>query len=205
MALALALAATVSLWFLHPSPDDGIFLLLALALAGACAWPASKMAACHIGQLALLFAIPSMIKPPDDGYGLALVAGWALALAAGTLLASPRPPGARERAEMGSRPMGAHILFGFVLTAVTLGVNLSGAAGIGAQLETGVSSASGLSGILSSLSTTWAVAVFVASVTRPGRSWLWGCTLLLAQILSVTQSGFRGLALNIIIAVGIAL
>lgn len=205
LGIVLTAASITILFLVYLSPAAGLFLTLGLVLLSVHTWSVSHIVAWHLAQLSVLFGLPTLLSPPDSGNGIAVVGGWALAVTAGAHLATPLARRNPPRASYWPRLSWRHVLVGFVLAGVQFSVAYSGRSGIAAQLESGVSSASGVEGLLSSVSGAWAVAVLVSSAIAGGRILTGGVILFITQVFALAQSGFRGHSVSLIIATGVSL
>lgn len=153
-----------------------------------------------VAPLVLELSDSKLLTPPPL---MALV--WVVAIGAGPLVLG-RPP--RQKAndldpkESGLAISWPHYGLACLVVVIHLGLAVGGRLGYRAQLETGISSASGVQGMLAGSAAPFVILLFAAMLATGKRSLL-VVGLVAAELLALVVTGFRGAGVTMVIAMGV--
>jgi hypothetical protein len=172
------------------------------AVAAWLVWRTSMLAALVLAQISLYYGLTGLVlgKEPQPVV-VALVVGWSAGLVIGALairrdltirVTTPWPPARWP-----------HYVLATGIVALQAALATSGRLGIGAQLAGGVSTPTGVLGILSTVGPVVTVMLLITSLGS-GRKVAPALLLVLVQDAVLAQSGFRGAPVIFLISVFVA-
>lgn len=176
--------------------------VVVVAVSLAAAWVVrrqSLVTSLYLVQLAVYFGFAPLIVGSHWGrLTSALAVAWALGVTLGTLVFRRRPTQKLERSWV--PPGFPHFVVGLLLLGIQAALTLSSRSGYKAQITTGQTTPTGIAGLLSSISPTYTLLIFITALSSKRRVGA-AMVLTLAQGVVLALSGFRGIGFTFILAV----
>lgn len=168
----------------------------------------SSLGAWHLLQLVLAFGAAALLGRIDAPLAMKVVIVWAMGVSAGSYLLPHRSSvnflTRRKRtsscSHVGLTFQWSNVVVGYILVVVQGYVYQSGSAGFAAQLQTGVSGATGWRGYVVAMAPVWVCMLLYISLAT-GRGVRPVICLVVIEIAASSLSGFRGAAPNLMLGI----